>query len=636
MHAGGFSPQKLLQAEQPLPETVEAETHPREEKKLRQPLRAPGTNSLRIFNDKLADEVIIFDIEASMVQRPPNFDLLEDLASECFMPVCYGGGVRSLGDMERLFTIGIEKVAVNTAATQRLSLIEDAAARFGSQSVVVCIDAKFEKGRYRVVSRAAEVTTDWEPAEYAKRLQDAGAGELTIQSVDRDGTKFGYDLNLVRAVTDAVSVPVIAVGGAGTARDLATVVIRGGAAAAAAGSLFVFHGRHDAVLVNMPTEEVLDAAWAAVEDDKQWERHLHAKASDEPRATASHERAVSNARRVCTFCVMDNSDADIEFDHSTGECNYCRVARAKLDKELLYRRQGRKPLHEIVDRMKRDGRPTQPEPGPCSDRGWSVSTPLWGKGRSAGRNTHPVFQPGREYDCVLGLSGGVDSSYAALRAVELGLRPLAVHLDNGWNDELAVSNIEKLLEKLNLDLTTIVVDWEEIKDLQRAFFRASVANIEVITDHAIFATLYRECEQRTIRYIVNGSNQATECISTRAFGYDARDSRAVSNIEKLLEKLNLDLTTIVVDWEEIKDLQRAFFRASVANIEVITDHAIFATLYRECEQRTIRYIVNGSNQATECISTRAFGYDARDSRHILGVHRRFGDHSPPIEAWQFA
>ena len=450
-------------------------------------------NSLWIFNDKLADEVITFDIEASMVQRPPNFDLLEDLASECFMPVCYGGGVRSLGDMERLFTIGIEKVAVNTAATQRLSLIEDAAARFGSQSVVVCIDAKFEKGRYRVVSRAAEVTTDWEPAEYAKRLQDAGAGELTIQSVDRDGTKFGYDLNLVRAVTDAVSVPVIAVGGAGTARDLATVVIRGGAAAAAAGSLFVFHGRHDAVLVNMPTEEVLDAAWAAVEDDKQWERHLHAKASDEPRATASHERAVSNARRVCTFCVMDNSDADIEFDHSTGECNYCRVARAKLDKELLYRRQGRKPLHEIVDRMKRDGR-------------------------------------GREYDCVLGLSGGVDSSYAALRAVELGLRPLAVHLDNGWNDELAVSNIEKLLEKLNLDLTTIVVDWEEIKDLQRAFFRASVANIEVITDHAIFATLYRECEQRTIRYIVNGSNQATECISTRAFGYDARDSRHILGV----------------------------------------------------------------------------------------------------------
>jgi cyclase len=222
-------------------------------------------NAVRIFNEKEAGEIILLDIEASGEGRDPRYDVIEDIVSECFMPVAYGGGVTNVDQVARLFQCGVEKVAINTAAHADIQLVESAAARFGGQSVVGAFDVSSKLlGGHRVVRARGRQNTKIEPVVWARRLADAGAGELVVQSVTRDGTKKGYDLDLVRAVVDAVDVPVIAVGGAGGVADLAAVFHHGGAAAAGVGSMVVFHGKHDAVLITMPEQERLDEAMAQV------------------------------------------------------------------------------------------------------------------------------------------------------------------------------------------------------------------------------------------------------------------------------------------------------------------------------------------------------------------------------------
>jgi N-acetyl sugar amidotransferase len=214
--------------------------------------------------------------------------------------------------------------------------------------------------------------------------------------------------------------------------------------------------------------------------------------------------------RACRFCVMDETDPNIRFDES-GRCNHCHEARARLETEDHSRSDGDHHVVELVERIKRAGR-------------------------------------GNEYDCVVGLSGGADSSYAAVKAKELGLRPLVLHLDNGWNDELAVGNIEKLLDALGLDLHTHVVDWEEIRDLQRSFLLASVPNVEAITDHAIVALLFREAAKRGIRYILAGSNTSTETIMPTAWGYHAMDSKQIVGIHRRFGSVKLRTYPLLGPW----------------------------------------------------------------------------------------
>lgn len=223
-------------------------------------------NIVRIFNDKEVDEVVLLDIAATTEGRGPAFDILADITSECFIPLCYGGGIRTLGEMQRLFTIGVEKVALNTAAVQDPSLIRQAADAFGSQSIVVSIDAKKKLfGGYETVTHGGRRGTGLDPVAFAKQAEHAGAGEILLSSVDRDGTMSGYDLKLVRAVTAAVGLPVVACGGAAAVADLVSVVRDGGASAAAAGSMFVFKGPHRAVLISYPDPAELRTAFAAIE-----------------------------------------------------------------------------------------------------------------------------------------------------------------------------------------------------------------------------------------------------------------------------------------------------------------------------------------------------------------------------------
>lgn len=219
-------------------------------------------NAIRIFNDKEVDELIVLDIEASRSRRKPDFALIKDIASECFMPVAYGGGINSLDDAQRIISLGIEKVVINTAALERPQFISELANTFGSQSVVVSIDVKRRLFGGAAVYSHAHHQARTDPASYARQMVNHGAGELFVTSVDRDGTETGFDIALIRSIAEAVRVPLIACGGAGTIEHLTEAVKNGGASAVAAGSMFVFHGRHRAVLISYPSPATLASAFA--------------------------------------------------------------------------------------------------------------------------------------------------------------------------------------------------------------------------------------------------------------------------------------------------------------------------------------------------------------------------------------
>jgi len=215
-------------------------------------------NAMRIFSDKEVDELVVLDIDASREGREPNYALIEEMAGEAFMPVAYGGGIRTIEQVRRLIRSGIEKVVINSAAIESTDVIRHAADMFGSQAVVGAVDVKKTLfGGYRVVAKSATVDAKIGLDEHIQRLVSAGVGEIFLNNVDRDGMMAGYDLNLLRNITQKVNVPVVACGGAGTVAHLSQAVIEGGASAVAAGSMFVFHGKHRAVLINYPKPDEL-------------------------------------------------------------------------------------------------------------------------------------------------------------------------------------------------------------------------------------------------------------------------------------------------------------------------------------------------------------------------------------------
>ena len=217
-------------------------------------------NTVRIFNEREVDELVLLDITATARGTGPRLDLLREIVDEAFMPLAYGGGIRTPDEARAVLALGVEKVVLSTHAVRDPALVGACADAFGSSSVVVCLDVRRSLlGRYEVVVANGTERTRQRPADLAAEMVRRGAGEIVVQSVDRDGAMGGYDVALVRSVADAVPVPVVALGGAGSLADLAAAVAEGGASAVAAGSLFVFHGRHRAVLVNYPDAPVLRA-----------------------------------------------------------------------------------------------------------------------------------------------------------------------------------------------------------------------------------------------------------------------------------------------------------------------------------------------------------------------------------------
>jgi cyclase len=216
-------------------------------------------NSVKIFNDKQVDELIVLDISASPSGKGPDLSLIRDIASECFMPLAYGGGITTVEQAQAIFSSGVEKVVLNTAFFSTPTLVGEIARIYGSQAVVVSIDVRrpWPLRKPVAVYRSAARSSGMSPVDAACRAVEAGAGELFLNAVDRDGTMSGYDIDLIRAVAGSVEVPVIAAGGASKIDDFVAAVRDAGASAVSAGAMFVFNGPHRAVLISYPDQATL-------------------------------------------------------------------------------------------------------------------------------------------------------------------------------------------------------------------------------------------------------------------------------------------------------------------------------------------------------------------------------------------
>jgi cyclase len=216
-------------------------------------------NAIRIYNEKEVDELVFLDITRTIEGKRPQLKLLSEIASECFMPVAYGGGISRMEDVDAIFSTGIEKVVINSHAVVEPSFVSRVADKYGSQAVVVSIDVKRSLfGRYEVYTEGGRKATGLDPVQFAAKMERAGAGELLLTSVDRDGTGKGFDIELIRRVTSAAKIPLVASGGAGSVEDCGIAVKQGGASAVALGSMAVYHGRNRAVLINFPSRAELD------------------------------------------------------------------------------------------------------------------------------------------------------------------------------------------------------------------------------------------------------------------------------------------------------------------------------------------------------------------------------------------
>lgn len=216
-------------------------------------------NAVRIFNEKEVDELVFLDIDATKNNSGPNFELLEKISSEAFMPFSYGGGIKSLDQVKKIFALGVEKVVINSAAIEDDKFIASIAKTAGSSSVVVSIDVHQNIfGKYVIKYRSGKRNSKLNLIDYVKTVEDSGAGEIILNSINRDGLMNGYDLRSLKLVTDAVNIPVVPIGGAGSLTDMRDA-INCGASAVSAGSFFVFHGVHKAVLITYPQYEAMEA-----------------------------------------------------------------------------------------------------------------------------------------------------------------------------------------------------------------------------------------------------------------------------------------------------------------------------------------------------------------------------------------
>jgi len=230
-------------------------------------------NAVKIFNEKEVDELIVIDIDASREGREPDYKMIENLAVECRMPFCYGGGIKTLAQAQRIFSLGVEKIAVSSVAIENPQLISEMAERVGNQSVVVVFDVKKKSlsTKYELYTLNGTKPTGIDPIHFATEMQKLGAGEIVLNSIDQDGVMKGYDMNLINRIREVINIPITVMGGGGTLEDIGGVIQQHGIIGVAAGSLFVFKGKYRAVLINYPTpkekEELIEQYFL-----KKWDK----------------------------------------------------------------------------------------------------------------------------------------------------------------------------------------------------------------------------------------------------------------------------------------------------------------------------------------------------------------------------
>jgi cyclase len=210
-------------------------------------------NAIKIFNEKEVDELILLDIDATVLNREPNYKFIEDIASECFMPVCYGGGVKTIEQMKKIYSLGIEKISLSSQAVLNPTLIKEASSIFGNQSVIVTIDIKKDFfGRKKVFINNGKKNTKLDPLVFIKKVEELGAGEIVVNSIDNDGVMQGYDIELLKQIKMNSNIPIIALGGAGKLEHIKDIFKISKVDAVACGSIFVYHGALKGVLINYP------------------------------------------------------------------------------------------------------------------------------------------------------------------------------------------------------------------------------------------------------------------------------------------------------------------------------------------------------------------------------------------------
>lgn len=210
-------------------------------------------NAVRIFNEKEADELMIVDIDATVENREPDYKMIQNLATECRMPLCYGGGIKTVEQAQKIFSLGVEKIALSSTVITNPEIVKVIASKVGSQSVVVVLDVKKKVlGGYEVYTHNGKKATGISPLEFATKMEKLGAGEIVINSIDQDGMMKGYDSKLVDLIRKSISLPLTIMGGAGNLQDIGALIKEYGIIGAAAGSLFVFKGVYRAVLISYP------------------------------------------------------------------------------------------------------------------------------------------------------------------------------------------------------------------------------------------------------------------------------------------------------------------------------------------------------------------------------------------------
>lgn len=214
-------------------------------------------NAVRIFNEKEVDELMVLDIDASVKGSEPNYLLIEKIAKECRMPLCYGGGIKTVVQAKRIFSYGVEKIAISSLAVEKPEIVSEMAMAVGNQSVVVVMDVHKRSllGKYELYTHNGTKETGLNPVDFAIEMQKRGAGELVVNNIDNDGTMRGFDMRLIGLVKQAVSIPITVIGGAGSLDDVGEVIRHHGLVGVSAGSLFVFKGKYKAVLINYPNPQ---------------------------------------------------------------------------------------------------------------------------------------------------------------------------------------------------------------------------------------------------------------------------------------------------------------------------------------------------------------------------------------------
>lgn len=474
-------------------------------------------NVISIFNDLEVDELMILDVSAARARTPASMPLLARVASEAFIPLAYGGGVETVEQAEQIIAAGFEKIVVNTSLVRTPETVRAMVRALGSQAIVGAVDVRMTGDGYHPQVAGGSTPAHLDLTDWIALAHDVGVGEILVTSIDREGTRTGIDLDLVRDVAEASSVPVIAHGGAGTRTDLVAPIEHAGASAVAAGTAFVMQSGRDSVLINYPTRPQIDDLFG----------HLFTGRGDMAASAAlAHELDLAAADEflasaaVCARCIITADVPGADFDEQ-GVCYYCH-------------------LHDSLD--------TQYRLGPESERALDRFV---AELKAAGK--------GKKYDCIMGVSGGTDSSYLAHLLVSKGVRPLAVHFDNTWNSPTATSNIFAVLDKLGVDLETYVVDNAEYDDIYRSFMLAGVKDIEAPTDIGFMGVLYRAAEKHGIRHIVEGHSFRTEGISPMGWLY--MDGGYIKGVHDRFGRLpmktfpNLDFGSFV-KWSAFSRIQR--------------------------------------------------------------------------------